>query len=74
MQKVIDLNAKQDRYVHYEGCRFIGSHTLCGITDIIGATFISTTRRVDCPGCRAVADHVCGRKAKERPNEPEGVR
>lgn len=47
--------------VHYDGCGVIGSHTLCGHTDWVGATFEETNKRVNCKGCIAVRNHVLGR-------------
>lgn len=64
MLHVFDENypkSKTDGDVHYEGCYLIGSHTLCGHTDIQTANFITTTKRVNCRGCLAVRDHVLGK-------------
>lgn len=58
--KYVQCNEETGK-VHYEGCGMIGSHTLCGHTDWISATWEITTKRVNCKGCLAVRDHVTGR-------------
>lgn len=65
MMRVVDEKwpkSGTDGDVHYDGCGLIGSHTLCGHTDIPGSSFQETTKRVTCRGCIAVRDHVLGRK------------
>lgn len=61
MLKVQDKNEIEDSDVHYEGVPLIGSHTLCGITDIIEADYEVVNRRVNCRVCIAARDHVLGR-------------
>lgn len=61
MRKVQDMNGVEDDDVHYEGAGLIGSHTLCGLTDIVEADFEEVNKRVSCNACKAVRDHVLGR-------------
>ncbi len=64
MRKVQDqtpTNESSDSDVHYEGCGLIGSHTLCGHTDITESDFQEVRKRVTCRACIAVRDHVLGR-------------
>lgn len=51
----------EESLVNYEGVGLIGSSTLCGHTDWVGADFVEVKRRVNCQGCIAVRDHVLGR-------------
>lgn len=60
MLHIKDSTKLTDQYVHYDGPFLIGSHTLCGWTDIIGSNFEETTKRVNCAGCLSVIDHVKG--------------
>lgn len=47
--------------VHYDGCGLIGSHTLCGHTDLTGVVWADTRKPVTCRGCLSVKKHVTGR-------------
>lgn len=47
--------------VHYDGPSLVGWQTLCGHVDRSDYTWISTTRRANCPGCLDVRKHVTGR-------------
>lgn len=47
--------------VHYDGAAIISNMTLCGAVDWVGANWIETTRRVNCPGCIGVRNHVLGK-------------
>lgn len=44
--------------VHYDGVASVSTMTLCGAVDWVGARWIETTKRVNCPGCIAVRNHV----------------
>lgn len=48
--------------VHYEGVGRVSTMTLCGAIDWMGAKWIDTKRRVNCPGCIAVRNHVLGKR------------
>lgn len=47
--------------VHYNGAAIISNMTLCGAVDWVGAEWIETTKRVNCPGCIGVRNHVLGK-------------
>lgn len=47
--------------VHYEGVGMVSTQTLCGHVDQVTWDWQETTKRVNCPGCIAVRDHVLGR-------------
>lgn len=47
--------------VHYDGDALNGHMTLCGAVDWVGAKWVETTRRVNCPGCISVRNHVLGK-------------
>lgn len=63
MDKVQDKNAIEDALVHFTGASLIGSHTLCGMTDIMRSRFEVVGKKVNCRECLAVQAHVLGRKA-----------
>lgn len=47
--------------VHYDGPGLVGWATLCGHVDRNDYTWVSTTKRANCPGCLDVRKHVTGR-------------
>lgn len=61
MKKIQDMAEIEDSLVHYDGAGIIGSHTLCGITDIIDSEYEEVRKRVNCRACINVRDHVLGR-------------
>jgi len=57
---------KNGATIHYEGAALIGSHTLCGHTDLVGVEWGETNQRVNCSGCIAVRNHVMGRERRPK--------
>lgn len=47
--------------VHYDGVFMVSTQTLCGHVDRTDYRWEYTTKRVNCPGCIAVRNHVLGR-------------
>lgn len=48
--------------VHYEGIDLIGTQTLCGRGDYPSWGWEFTRKRVNCPDCIAVRNHVLDRQ------------
>lgn len=58
--------------VHYDGPGIIGSHTLCGHTDLVTWRWADTNKRVNCRGCLGTRDHVMGRRRKSLSSGEQG--